>query len=297
MSETARKETVRTTFTAAALIAAVNVASLILDQRDHVFPALMAVDIAHALIAGTIAVVLIRARRPWSVRACDVAFAISIAPFLIGIWLPQAHDLRGGELLEPMLAHHFLLLGIAVAAPSWRIGSAAIVVFTVHAIALWQTLLAAGPSPALDREPWFTLFFGVIAMLLLYTRERRRRLEDRLTIAEARARLLAQVSRLLLALRDRANTPLQTIEIAITLLEQGHDTRATLDMLRRALERLISIQRALAETQTPAQDLIPQDLEESLRELLDGGDLESDFRLIDQRSSSTTSFVEPRAVR
>jgi hypothetical protein len=204
--------------------------------------------------------------------------------------LPQAHDLRGGELLEPMLAHHFLLLGIAVAAPSWRIGSIAIVVFTAHAFALWQVLSGAGPSPALDREPWFTLLFGVIAMMLLYARERRRRLEQRLTAAEARARLLAQVSRLLFSLRDRANTPLQTIEIAIALLERGYDTPATVEMLRRALERLIAIQRALAATQAPTDDLIPQDLEGALQDLLEGGDL-------DQRSSSTTSFVEPRAVR
>jgi hypothetical protein len=278
VSEWARKENVRTTVLAAAIIAGINLVSLVLDQRDHAFPALLAVDLVHALIALTIILMLVRGRTTWSSRACDIAFIIATTPFTVGMWLPQTHDVQGGELLEPMLNHHFLLLGIAVVAPSWRSGSAMIVVFTGHAIALWQWLVAAGTSsPALDREPWFSLFFGACAAMLLFTRERRRRLEQRLATAEARAQMLARVSRILLALRDRANTPLQTLEVALAMLEQGHDSPATLPMMRRALERLVTVQRALAVTQPAADDLVPQDLEGSLRQLLEHGDLESEM--------------------
>lgn len=266
MTDYARTETVRTTFLAAAIIAGINLASLTLDQRDHAFPALMAVDIIHFLIAATIT--LLMWRRTWSTRACDLAFVIATAPFIVGMWLPQTYDL-GGDLVEPMLAHHFLLLGIAVVAPSWRSGAAMIVVFIVHALALSHMLVeAVGSSPALDREPWFTLVFGVFAAMLLYTRERRRKLEKRLSAAEGRAQMLAQVSRVLLALRDRANTPLQTLEVAISLLEEGHDTPATQAMLRRSLERLVTIQRALSATHIPTDDLVPQEFEATLKDLI-----------------------------
>ena len=268
MSEPPRSETTRTTFLAAAIITGINLVSLMFDQRDHAFVALMVVDFAHALIAGTVAVIMHRRRR-WSPRACDTAFAIATVPFVVGIWLPQMHDLEHNKLLEPMLAHHFLLLGIAVVAPSWRSGLAMIALFTAHAIVLCQLLSEAGSSPALEREPWFTLVFAVFAIMLLYTREHRRKLEQRLAAAEARAQLLAQVGRMLLALRDRANTPLQTIEVAITLLEQGDNSRVTLSMLRRALERLVAVQRAISAPQTPGEAVVPQDLEVSLRELLD----------------------------
>lgn len=260
-------EAAKTTFLAAAIITGINLASMILDGRDHAFVALMVTDAVHAVIAATVAVAMRRVR-PWTPRACDLAFVIATAPFLVGMWLPQTHDLESGKSLEPMLAHHFLLLGIAVVAPSWRSGSAMIVVFTAHAIVLAQVLSGGATSPSLDREPWFTLVFCVFAVMLLYTRERRRKLAQRLAAAEARAQMHAQVSRVLLALRDRANTPLQTLEVAISMLEQGDDSRATLSMLRRALDRLVAVQRAISVTQTPS-DLVPQELEVLLQELTD----------------------------
>lgn len=271
-------EAAKTTFLAAAIIAGINLASLILDARDHSFVALMVTDAVHALIAAGVALAMRRVNRSWTPRACDFAFVIATAPFLVGMWLPQTHDLQTGKSLEPMLAHHFLLLGIAVVAPSWRSGSAMIAVFTVHAIALAEVLSDGGPSPSLDREPWFTLVFAVFAMMLLYTRERRRKLEQRLAAAEARAQMHAQVSRVLLALRDRANTPLQTLEVAISMLEQGDDSRATLSMLRRALDRLVAVQRAISVTQAPS-DLVPQELEVLLQEFLEhSADPESSIR-------------------
>lgn len=270
MSAAHRPEAVRSMLLVAVAVVAVNVASLILDPRDREFMPLMVVDIGHAVIAAGVALVLARSRRSWSLRACDIAFAIVTAPFVVSIWLPQLYDLHGHSLVEPMLAHHFLLLGIAVSAPTWRSGGALIAVFTVHALALWRVLAHSASSPALDREPWFTLFFAVIAALLLYTRSRRRELERRLAAAEARARALSQVSGMLLALRDRANTPLQTLEIAIARLEQGgHADVGSVALMRRALERLVSIQRALAETKVRDTEIEVADLESSLRALLD----------------------------
>lgn len=271
-----RTEAERTTFLATAIITSINIASLILDRRDHAFTALLVTDAVHALIAAGVALAMTRGRR-WSPRACDIAFVIATMPFLVGMWLPQTHDLQSNEFLEPMLAHHFLLLGIAVVAPSWRSGAAMIALFTAHAIALWQVLSSAGSSPSLDREPWFSLVFAVFAMMLLFTRERRRKLEQRLANAEARAVMLARVSKMLLALRDRANTPLQTLEVAISMLEQGDDSRATLSMLRRALDRLVAVQRAISVTQGPT-DLVPQELEVLLHELLDDSNPESSLR-------------------
>ena len=132
-------------------------------------------------------------------------------------------------------------------------------------------LAHAASTPALDREPWFTLFFAEISTMLLYTRSRRRDLEQRLAAAETRAQTLAQVSRMLLALRDRANTPLQTFEVAIALLEQGDRAGdARVELMRRALERLDPIQQALAETDARPTNLdTPLDFEASMHALLD----------------------------
>jgi hypothetical protein len=121
---------------------------------------------------------------------------------------------------------------------------------------------------ALDREPWFTLFFAGIAGMLLYTREHRRGLERRLAAAEARAQTLTQVSQVLLALRDHANTPLQTLEVAVSLLERESPVKPA---MRRALQRLSAIQSTLARESTHSFDLdVPLDLDAALRDLMAG---------------------------
>jgi hypothetical protein len=261
--------TQRTLASISLVIAAVNVLSLLLDPRDHAYRPLFVTDLAHGVIAIVIAIAAARARAPWSETTSDLVFVVVTVPFLVGLWLPQSFDASRGTAIDPMLAHHFLLFGIAVSAPSWRSGVAMISVFTIHAIVLWHTLTGAVSAPALDREPWFSVFFAVIASMLLYTRERRRGLEQRLAAAEARAGTLTQVSRLLLALRDRANSPLQTLEIAIAMLEQQHRVEDLLPPMRRALARLVAIQQTLAIDELRAADLdVPLDLEAALRELL-----------------------------
>ncbi|HEY4180342.1 MAG TPA: hypothetical protein VGM90_26045 [Kofleriaceae bacterium] len=249
----------------ASVIALINAISVIFDPRDHASLALGIVDGGHLVIALAVVAVTIRSRA-WSPRIAEGLFILVVAPFLVGIWLPQSFDLVHGEMVDPLLAHRFLLLGIAVSAPSWRSGAALAAVFMIHAIALATFLERHTSMTALDREPWLTVFFALVAVLLLYTRETRRHLRERLAAAEARAKMLSQVGRVLLALRDRANTPLQTLEIGIHLLETpAEDNDKTLALMRRALVRLAAIQTTLARGgDSDAALLSPPDLEEAL---------------------------------
>lgn len=272
MNALARNQAVRITLLTICAIVVVTLASVALDERDRGDRTLLIADLAHGVLALALAGVLWRLRARASLVTCEVLYVVATVPFLIGTWLPQICDLEAGRLSEPLLAHHFLLLGIAVSAPSLRTGALMIGVFVVHALALGHVLAAnAGASPTLAHEPWFTLLFGVIAGLLAFTRARRRDAEVRLLVAEQRARVLSQVSGVLLALRDRANTPLQTLEVAIALLEQdaaiADDPR--LALMRRALARLIAIQHTLVAGELRSNDLaIPHELEDSVRELL-----------------------------
>jgi hypothetical protein len=256
----------RTLFAISLVIFAVNVLSLIGDSRDHANPPLFIVDSIHAAISITVAIVAWRALQSWSDRRLELAFALLTAPFLVGLWLPQAYS-HGGH-VDPLLASRFLLLGLAVSAPTWRSGAIALVVFTAHSVLLWHVLVEDVSTFALDREPWFTLFFAGIAGMLLYTREHRRGLERRLAAAEARAQTLTQVSQVLLALRDHANTPLQTLEVAVSLLEQESPVKPA---MRRALQRLSAIQSTLARESSHSFDLdVPLDLDAALRDLMAG---------------------------
>jgi hypothetical protein len=261
----------RTLLVISIVIGVVNILSLVADPRDHAHAELFAVDSVHAAIAFTVAILAARARGSWSERTLELVFAVLTVPFLVGLWLPQTYGAGNAGFTDPLLPSRFLLLGLAVSAPTWRSGAIALVVFTGHAVALWYALVQSLSMPSLDREPWMTLFFALIAAMLLYTREHRRDLERRLAAAEERAHTLTQVSQVLLALRDHANTPLQTLEVAVSLLERDAPIDTAVPVLmRRALQRLTAIQATLARESTHAFDLdVPLDLESALHDLMD----------------------------
>lgn len=273
---TTTTQAIRATALVAAIVGLVNLVSLGFDPRDHVDKTAFFVDLCHGVLAVGVALLFARSRS-YSILRAELGFALVALPFAVGLWVPAIADLHAGHVSEPLLPHHFLLLGIAVTAPTWRSGLAFVVFFALHAIALGHVLASGTDVATLAHEPWMTLLFASLAGVMLYTRHRRRQLEQRVVAAEERARMLADVARMLISLRDRANTPLQTIEIAVALLaEDGSspDHDAQIAVMKRALARLASVQQTLsksgAELALIAGDaaMSPGDLEQSLRELM-----------------------------
>jgi hypothetical protein len=108
-------------------------------------------------------------------------------------------------------------------------------------------------------EPWITLVWAGAAGGMLAFRVRTQRIERRLLLARAEAESLERVARLLLVLRDGANTPLQSLELAVTLLRQrAPDNAALLNTMERALTQL----RALTQRMAIAEPLLEWDAEE-----------------------------------
>jgi hypothetical protein len=266
-------QAVRATILVAILVALTNLVSLAFDPRDHANEAVLVVDVCHGVIALGVAVWFIRSSIT-SIAVCELGFAVVTLPFVVGLWLPAISDLEAGHLSEPLLPHHFLLLGIAVSAPTLRVGVAFLVLFAGHAIVLGHVLAAGGDPALLAHEPGMTLLFTMIAGLMLFTAHRRRQLAQRVVAAEQRARMLADVAGMLLALRDRANTPLQTLEIAVAMLAEDGGAPEHVAIMQRALSRLAIVQQTLAKSGTELAGIagetaiLPADLEQSLRELL-----------------------------
>jgi hypothetical protein len=273
-SKSAATAMARTVALAAMLVTLTNLCSLFLDPRDHANQVVFTVDVGHGILALLVMLWLLRDPASKSVAACELAFAAITLPFLLGLWLPAIADLETGHLSEPLMPHHFLMIGIVIGAPTRRIGVAFLALFALHAIVLGQVLLTATSSATLAHEPWMTLLFSSLAGLLLYTRHRRRELEGRVAAAEERVRMLAEVARMLLALRDRANTPLQTIEIAIALIAEDSAPSEEIAVIERALVRLATVQQTLSRTGAELTSfadevsISPVDLEQALRNLL-----------------------------
>jgi hypothetical protein len=149
-----------------------------------------------------------------------------------------------GEVYQSLKAG---LVVIAVLSPSLRLGAAWIGVFAVAPIVqahLWEpTIRNAIPA----WEPWFVPIYGAIALVLLLYRRRSMTLQNEL--AETRAERLAieRLAGVTLAVRDLANTPLQTLTTGVGLLRHNvPDSDRVLASMERALSQLAKLRLALA---------------------------------------------------
>src|SRR5262249_6515323 len=107
----------------------------------------------------------------------------------------------------------------------------------------WSEAIRQAMPPT---DAWFVPIYAVVAIALLVHRRRSIHLERALSEARTERLTLERLARVSLALRDLANTPLQTLTAGMTLLRrdgQNHDQ--VLASMERALERLDGLRHAL----------------------------------------------------
>src|SRR5262249_34219133 len=137
--------------------------------------------------------------------------------------------------IDPLLPSKLRALAIALLVPSsLRLGAILLLTNTFVALALAESLRAAGPAFGwyLD-EPWLTLLFAGLAFVPPPVRRRARPLDEALARERARSDALPGLARLVSAVRDRANTPLQTLELGLALI--GEERPALVEPMRAAL--------------------------------------------------------------
>jgi hypothetical protein len=205
-------------------------------------------DVAHALLAALVGAWLWTQRRRPSARSCDLAFLVVVLPFLPIAWIGESTAARLGTARDPLVGLQLVMVGIAILQPhSLRLGALLLAMFSAEAAVLWFVLRSRYDLADVAGEPWMTFLFGAMSAGLLFARASRRAMEHRLARAEASAAALARVARIFLAVRDRANTPIQKLELGIALLEKHcADERRTVGTMRRAMAQLRELSATLA---------------------------------------------------
>ncbi len=205
---------------------------------------------AHALIAA--AVLLLLARWPTaSERVVVVLYLVVVVPVLplLVVWALAVPEARQ---IEPFVAQKMVLMGVALLTPaSAALGLALTGVVVGEAVVLSALRLAGARAG----EPWVTLFYGLFAVGLLLHRGWERRLSTRLVHLEAQATALERTARESLEVRDRLNSPLQTLELGLDMMRQrarGDDEElARIARLQSSVDRLKRLSRLLAHRSSP----------------------------------------------
>jgi hypothetical protein len=203
-------------------------------------------------VGAAIAVFVLRVhwQKPQSLRLGTWLFVLNNAVILAAMWVTAPYHLQNPH-LAPLQAHKLGTLAVAILAPQRWAGILCILGFvavpivqlavfdpTMHATFGWREALVLG-------------IYGTFASVLLFYRLRSLEVERKLVRAETEAADARHSARVLLAVRDLSNTPLQTIAFASALLRR-HDPEeaASLDRIDRALDRLRALHRPLKAYET-----------------------------------------------
>jgi hypothetical protein len=195
---------------------------------------------------------LVARRRQASTRELAALFVIAGAPLFYVFWLDEMGRAALPGFWIPFTGPKLSVFGVALLAPSLWLGTVLIVLFAVETVALAMLFHLAGRPEVAAGEPWVTLVYSAIAFGLLFDRVRRRLAEQAAVRAQARSEAMARLARVALAVRDLANTPLQTLVVNAALLRERPGAPEPTARMNRAFDQLRELNRVLARLESSA---------------------------------------------
>jgi hypothetical protein len=216
----------RLAFTAATVGGIFTALFLVIDLNGAgVRIAELGVRVAHLLVFAVIAILLWNRRRRPTRTFCTIATVVIWIPFFPSLWLSEATSAGVGNLgssWQPFVGHKVLFFGTAAMfpGPAW-VGAAMLVALGFHALLLWLHLDLGMARMPVD-EPAATIAYLAFACFLFIYRVQHSRIELELARVRGEARALELSTDAFLVVHDLANTPLQVLELALSLLRQRH---------------------------------------------------------------------------
>ena len=187
-----------------------------------------------------------RASRPLMTRL----FLFLVLPLYPITWIGQSSLASAGQPWVPFMGYRvaFFVLAVCVVGPFY-VNALLIAAFAVESFVLWFYLdLGSKPWIIATGEPLFTFAFAVVGALLLFFHAKYRETIRLLALARARSQVLEQMAKLFLTIRDKSNTPLQTIEFEADLLGDLHsDNAPSVNGIQNSLGRLKDLNKVFNE--------------------------------------------------
>jgi hypothetical protein len=225
-----------------ALIAVAQLFSLEVDRHILGSPFLV-LRLPYLFVALSCLIVLWHQRETLGIRAIQltlVALTLALLPY---IWVSQAAFANSQKPWIPFYGFQMLaLLGAMLRyGDGVRLNVFLLGAITIEAAAFWWRFhFGSEPLLAQSGYKWNLLLTGLCAATLLMARYQVERTLRRLMELEARAATAEMTARVFLMVGDRANSPLQTLEIGLALLRRQKDN-AISDALMGALKKLIDL--------------------------------------------------------
>lgn len=187
--------------------------------------------------------------QPSSRRALWVVLALYATTLPI-VAYNQHWLLHAGRPYAPFLGHKLLMgiLGLTLAT-RFKLGVGLIAGTAANAVALYFVLdMGAYKDIVENAEPFVTLIYMLVGLTSLRLLERRQTASLQLLRDEAEASAMHRRALMFLAVRDRLNSPLQTLVLGA---ESAHVPARNRDRVQDAIDQLVDLSRELAEVDVP----------------------------------------------
>jgi hypothetical protein len=228
---------------ASALMAVAQLATLEIDRHILGRP-FFVLRLPYLFVALAYLIVLLHQREKLgfqAIRLMLVALTLSAFPYS---WVSQAAFANSQNPWIPFYGFQITALAVAI----FRYGNGVrfnvflLAAITIESAAFWWRF-QLGSEPLLARSGyiWSVLLTGLCAATLLIARYQYERTLRRFIELEARAATAEMTARAFLTVRDRANSPLQTLEIGLALLKRQQPESAISDALLSALKKLVDL--------------------------------------------------------
>jgi hypothetical protein len=176
-----------------------------------------------------------------ALRLTMVALSLAVFPY---IWISQAAFANSQNPWVPFYGFQITALGIAMFRYSTgvRVNVFLLAGITIEAAAFWWSFhLGSDPLLAQSGYVWSVLLTWLCAVTVLIVQYQYEGTRRRLVELEARAATLEMAARMFVSVRDRANSPLQTLEIGLALLKRQEPESAIVDALLSASKKLVEL--------------------------------------------------------
>jgi hypothetical protein len=180
-----------------------------------------------------------------SIRLIRTVPLLLIGPAFPLSWTAHVAYARAHERYSALLGYKLIFLMFSLA-PGPGVFTNALIIsgFAIEAIVLWYFAgIHDVQLGVISGEPWITLLFACAAILILILQNGYRRMQKQLGELTARERITGNLSGLSLAIRDKINSPLQTLEICFESLPKNE----VADAGRKSLNRIEESVRPLRE--------------------------------------------------
>ncbi|WP_408097956.1 hypothetical protein ACJVC5_03260 [Peredibacter sp. HCB2-198] len=207
----------------------------------------------HVAISVIGLIIAFLTRKKWSIELAVGLFIMLYGPYYYLTWHQHEIFIFHSLAFSPFIAIklHFFALAFLIPGPFW-INLLMMIAFGVEAVVMWSYFdIPNLKMVILGFEPITTILFGVVSLFLLFFRYRDEKIIRELSIKHAEALAYEKVAKIFLNIRDRTNTPIQTLKIAIFILSKKLPPDDELiPIMEKSIAKLTDLNEILHQTES-----------------------------------------------